>query len=73
MRKQKLILLAENTKMRKQKLLLSKSKLLLLAENTEMRKQKLLLNKPELLLRKHFSILRHKTGIFIKQLGILIK
>ncbi len=50
MSKQKLILLAENTKMSKQNNKMSKQKLILLAENTKMSKQKLILSKSNAIL-----------------------
>ncbi|XZF65748.1 MAG: hypothetical protein ACSI46_14160 [Gloeotrichia echinulata DVL01] len=57
MRKHSKLLLAENTKMRKQLKLLRKQLKLLLAENTKMRKQLKLL-------RKHFSILTKTKAAF---------
>ncbi|MEH2238399.1 MAG: hypothetical protein V7K30_19595, partial [Nostoc sp.] len=49
------ILLAENTKMRKQTQLLSKSNAILLAENTKMRKQTQLLSKSNAILLIKFN------------------
>ncbi|MEH1901450.1 MAG: hypothetical protein V7L04_08560 [Nostoc sp.] len=63
MSKSKVILLAENTEMRKQTQLLSKPKVILLAENTEMRKQTQLLSKPNAILNKSNAILLIKFNL----------
>ncbi|YAG04202.1 hypothetical protein NSTC731_00399 [Nostoc sp. DSM 114167] len=78
--KSKVILLAENTQMRKHSSILSKSKVILLAENTEMRKHLSILSKSKVILlaentemRKHSSILSKSNAILRKHLSILSK